>query len=63
MTQRSAYEHRVRHSNRRGFYRISYIIPPGPGQYLPAMWSRVVPYKSAVAFAARHNVAMPEVLS
>jgi hypothetical protein len=56
----SAFGYTIKRASRAGFYRIAYALPVAGNRLNGAWVEKVVDSATAVRFAQRHGIALPE---
>lgn len=58
---KTAYGQTIKAANRAGYFRIIWMLPPGAGRYGTSITEKVVDRKTAMNFATRHGIQMPNI--
>jgi len=58
---KTAYGQTIKAANRVGYFRIMWLLPPGVGRYGTTLTEKVVDRKTAMNFANRHGIQMPNI--
>ena len=58
---KTAYGQTIKAANRAGYFRIIWMLPPGAGRYGTSITEKVVDRKTAMNFANRHGIQMPNI--
>jgi len=58
---KTAYGQTIKAANRAGYFRIMWMLPPGAGRYGISITEKVVNRKTAMNFANRYGIQMPNI--